>query len=268
MDTRILQNKSKLAVKKGLKGIAQSIGYDIVRHTAPSDRLSDYPPDFTPQHVAIIKQVLPYTLTSRERLFGLIEAVHYITRRKIPGSIVECGVWRGGSMMAAALTLLQLNSSERDLYLFDSFEGMPRPTDVDVHHTGTPGMVTFNNLQTGEDSSAECAATLAEVQSTMKRTKYDPKLIHYVKGKVETTIPEQAPKQIALLRLDTDWYESTKHELEHLFPRLSPGGILIIDDYGDWQGARKAVDEYVANHAPDLFLSRMDDTGRISVKIA
>ena len=102
----------------------------------------------------------------------------------------------------------------------------------------------------------------------MKRSKYNPKLIHYVKGKVETTIPEQAPKQISLLRLDTDWYASTKHELENLFPRLSPGGILIIDDYGDWQGARKAVDEYVANHAPSLFLSRLDYTGRISVKLA
>ena len=170
--------------------------------------------------------------------------------------------------MAAALTLLHLNSTERDLYLFDTFEGMPRPTDFDVHHTGTPGMVAFTNLQTGEDSSAECAATLAEVQSTMKRSKYDPKLIHYLKGKVETTIPEQAPEQIALLRLDTDYYESTKHELDHLFPRLSPGGILIIDDYGEWQGARKAVDEYIANHAPSLFLSRIDETGRISVKIA
>jgi hypothetical protein len=268
MNTKILQNKSKLALKKKLKQMAQALGYDIVRHTTPQDKPPDYPPDFTPHHVAIINQVLPYTLTSPERLFGLIEAVHYITRLKIPGSIVECGVWRGGSMMAAALTLLRLNSSERDLYLFDTFEGMPRPTEADVHHTGTPAIVSFTNLQTGEDSSDECAATLAEVQSTMAQTRYDPKRIHYVQGKVENTIPRQAPEQIALLRLDTDWYESTRHELEHLFPRLSPGGILIIDDYGDWQGARKAVDEYVARHAPSLFLSRIDYTGRISVKIA
>jgi hypothetical protein len=268
MDTRILQNKSKLAVKKKLKGIANSIGYDIVRRAAPPQNTSDYPPDFTPHHVEIIKEVLPYTLTSQERLFGLIEAVHYITRLKIPGSVVECGVWRGGSMMAAALTLLHLNSANRDLYLFDTFEGMPRPTEFDVHHTGAPAIASFTNLQTGEDSSAECAATLAEVQSTMGRTRYDPRLIHYVQGKVESTIPKEAPKQIALLRLDTDWYESTKHELEHLFPRLAVGGILIIDDYGDWQGARKAVDEFVATQAPSLFLSRMDYTGRVSVKIA
>ncbi|MGA2717069.1 MAG: TylF/MycF/NovP-related O-methyltransferase [Bryobacteraceae bacterium] len=91
--------------------------------------------------------------------------------------------------------------------------------------------------------------------------------VHFIRGKVEETIPSQAPESIALLRMDTDWYESTRHELEHLFPRLSPGGILIIDDYGDWQGARRATDEFLANHAPALFLSRIDDTGRLAVKI-
>jgi hypothetical protein len=90
----------------------------------------------------------------------------------------------------------------------------------------------------------------------------------FIKGKVEETIPEQAPAQIALLRLDTDWYESTYHELVHLYPRLSPGGILIIDDYGHWAGARKAVDEYFAEHRLNLFLHRIDYTGRICIKTA
>ena len=116
---------------------------------------------------------------------------------------------------------------------------MPKPQDVDVHSNGSAAMALTN---------------------------YDPKCMHFVQGKVEDTIPEQAPQSIALLRLDTDWYESTRHELEHLFPRLSPGGILIIDDYGDWQGARKATDEFVAKHAPGFFLSRIDDTGRLAIK--
>ena len=127
-------------------------------------------------------------------------------------------------------------------------------------------MTEFVMEQRGEDSSADCYALLADVKAAMALTNYDPKCMHFVQGKVEDTIPEQAPQSIALLRLDTDWYESTRHELEHLFPRLSPGGILIIDDYGDWQGARKATDEFVAKHAPGLFLSRIDDTGRLAIK--
>lgn len=264
--TRILRNKARLKLKNALKQTARGIGYDIVRYREEKTPTSTFPPDFSAEHVSIIETVQPYTLTSIERLFGLIEGVHYITRRNIPGSIVECGVWRGGSMMAAALTLRSLMSAERDLYLFDTFEGMPKPTDEDVHHTGTAAIKAFTELQTGEDSSSECAATLSEVQSNMARTGYEKTRIHYVQGKVENTIPQQAPESIALLRLDTDWYESTRHELEHLYPRLSPGGILIIDDYGDWQGARKATDDYLASHAPDLFLSRIDYTGRIAVK--
>ena len=95
---------------------------------------------------------------------------------------------------------------------------------------------------------------------------YDPEKIHFVQGKVEDTIPATIPEKISLLRLDTDWYESTKHELEHLFPRLSKGGILILDDYGHWQGARKAADEYFNNNHISIFLSRADYTGRIAVK--
>ena len=83
---------------------------------------------------------------------------------------------------------------------------------------------------------------------------------------VEDTIPNQAPKEIALLRLDTDWYESTLHELEHLYPRLVSGGVLIIDDYGHWRGAREAVDEYIDKHKLKLFLTRIDYTGRLCVK--
>jgi O-methyltransferase len=240
-------------------------GYDIVRHN-PAPAPADYPPDFTPSHTSIIKAVSSYTMTSAERIFALIEAVQHITRQKIAGSIVECGVWRGGSMMAVALTLVNLNCADRDLYLFDTFSGMPKPKDVDVDFEETPAMRLFRNNQTGKDSSSFCYATLADVQAAMASTGYDPQRIHFQQGKVEDTVPSQAPDRIALLRLDTDWYESTRHELEHLYPRLSPGGILIIDDYGHWKGAQKATDEYVAQFAPSLFLNRIDYTGRMAIK--
>lgn len=264
--TRILKNKSTLSLKRQLKSVAHMIGVDIVRHN-PNPPTQEFPPDFEPHHIAIINKAGPYTLTSQERLFGLIESVKWVVQRNIPGSIVECGVWKGGSMMAAALSLIHWKQQNRDLYLFDTFEGMPKPTKEDVHHSGVSASVSFAKLQTGEDSSDECASPLSEVRNTMSQTGYDPKKIHYIQGKVENTIPGQAPEQIALLRLDTDWYASTKHELEHLYPRLSPNGILIIDDYGDWQGARKATDEYIAKHAPSLFLNRIDYTGRVALKI-
>ena len=247
-----------------MKSLVRTTGYDIVPHYP----VRDYPVDFTPEHVSIIRQVQPYTMTPPERIYSMVEAVRYIVERKTPGSVVECGVWRGGSMMTAALVLNGLGRGDRDLFLFDTFQGMPKPSAHDVDFDGTPGMATFSSQQTGEDTSTSCLADLPDVQAAMASTGYPPQRVHFVEGKVENTIPSQAPDQIALLRLDTDWYESTRHELEHLFPRLSPGGILIIDDYGHWQGARKATDEYLAVHAPSLFLSRIDFSARIAVKYA
>jgi O-methyltransferase len=100
----------------------------------------------------------------------------------------------------------------------------------------------------------------------MYSTGYDMGRIHFVKGKVEDTIPNGAPSRIAILRLDTDWYESTRHELENLYPRLSPRGVLIIDDYGHWAGCRQAVDEYIHSNKIKLLLNRVDYTGRVAVK--
>jgi O-methyltransferase len=250
-------------IKKSLKRLMSMTGYDIVR----SERIaSDYPPDFDDDHISILKEVRPRTMTSPERVYALTEAVKHVVRRGIPGSIVECGVWRGGSMMAVALSLRNLSCSDRDLYLFDTYEGMPKPQGIDVDCKGHSAMSMFDASRTGADSSDFCLATLPDVQAGMADTGYNPERIHFVKGKVEETVPSQAPDTIALLRLDTDWYESTRHELKHLFPRLSRGGILIIDDYGFWQGAKKATDEYIMQYAPSLFLTRIDHTGRIAIK--
>jgi hypothetical protein len=206
-------------------------------------------------------------MTSPERLYALIEAVRYIVSSEIPGSFVECGVWRGGSMMAAALTLCELKRTDRELHLFDTFEGMTKPLAVDTTFEGEQAIKIFEMLKTGEDSSNYCCAQLEEVHDALGNTGYPQEQVHLIKGKVERTIPEHAPEFIALLRLDTDWYESTRYELEHLFPRLSRGGVLIIDDYGHWNGCKKAVDEYFSKNALRMFLSRVDYTGRIGIKI-
>ena len=217
--------------------------------------------DLTPEQRAIVSTVRPFTMTSLERIVAAVEATEYIAANAIPGEIVECGVWRGGSMMAMALTLLRLQKNDRDLYLFDTFEGMTRPSDMD----GTTAQSEWKLNQT-QDRNNWCYASLDEVKQNMASTNYSAAKIHFVKGKVEDTLHGNAPETIALLRLDTDWYESTLHELEILYPRLSPGGVLIIDDYGQWQGCRRAVNEYFLKHKINLLLHRIDATGRIAIK--
>ena len=136
--------------------------------------------------------------------------------------------------MAVALTLKALGVKRR-LYLFDTFNGMTASDDkIDVDRFGAP--VSAEILQYN-------ISPIEEVCSNMNSTGYTGPII-YVAGDVLTTIPEKAPESIALLRLDTDWHDSTEHELQYLFPKLSPGGILIVDDYGHWAGSKLATDEY------------------------
>lgn len=229
------------------------------------NKVTDLPKDFEPMHTSIFEKVKPFTLTSAERVFGLIEAVKYIHQFKIEGSIVECGVWKGGSMLAIADTLVAVNDTGRSLYLYDTFEGMSSPTedDIDVDNRDAADLLKKEKKDT---SVIWAYSTIDEVKQTIGKSSYDQNQFHYIKGKVEDTIPQQSPEKIALLRLDTDWYESTRHELTHLFPLLVKGGILIIDDYGFWKGARKAVDEYFSENNIQILLGRMDDTGRIAVK--
>lgn len=248
-------------IKAGLRWLMHRAGFDIVRH-----RDGGIPPDFEAIHERIVKAVGPYTMTSPERLFGLIDATRYLVRHGIAGEIVECGVYKGGSMMAAAMTLMELGETDRELYLFDTFEGMPAPTAVDVDLHGNSAREEYDRRQSRGEGERWMASSLEKVREAVLSTGYPAERVHLTKGTVEETLPGTAPEHIALLRLDTDWYESTRHELEHLWPRLVPKGVLIIDDYGHFQGARKAVDEYFAEQGLPVLLSRLDYTGRMLVK--
>jgi O-methyltransferase len=213
-----------------------------------------------------VRFVRPYTMTSRERICALCSAVRYIARAGIEGAMVECGVWRGGSMMAAALALLDAADTDRDLYLFDTFEGMSPPTAKDVSVDGKAASALLRRPRTTAPDSPWCYAGLDDVRTAMAGTRYPSERIHFIPGRVEDTLPHEMPSPIAVLRLDTDWYESTRHELEHLYPLLSPGGVLIVDDYGHWAGCRKAVDEYLTRHNISILLHRVDYTGRVALK--
>ena len=225
-----------------------------------------YPPDFSPADVQLCERVRKLTMTSPERIAALTQAVRYVVANGLPGSFVECGVWRGGSMVAVALTLAELGDTTRDLYLFDTFEGMTAPSERDRTYSGVSADAALSHDRREEGRNYWCIAGIEDVTANMKATGYPMERVHLIRGPVESTIPEQAPEGIALLRLDTDWYASTRHELEHLYPRLLSRGVLLIDDYGHWEGARGAVDEYLDALPRKPLLTRIDYTGRCCVK--
>lgn len=208
----------------------------------------------------------PYTMTSVERMYSLYKAVVYVLDNNIPGAFVECGVWRGGSSMMVA-KILTKRSEVREIVLYDTFEGMSEPGSMDYNLQGSHAEGLMEKGKHDKENSVWCLADLEDVRNNLISTEYSVNNIRFIKGKVENTIPEfSSETSIALLRLDTDWYESTKHELIHLFPRLSSKGVLIIDDYGHWHGCRKAVDEYFISNNIHMLLQRVDYTGRIGIK--
>lgn len=249
-------------VRPRLKNFTSAIGIKRKR-----ERAVRLPPDFDELTTRIFNTVNPYTMTSPERVAALVEAVRYVVANDIPGDFVECGVWRGGSSMAAALALKELGDVSRELWLYDTYEGMSAPTDEDVDIGGQSADMKFSQRQLTDDSSEWCRSPIDDVRQNLESTGYPPDKVHFIKGKVQDTIPGDMPSgPVAILRLDTDWYESTRHEMQHLYPRLVRNGVLILDDYGYWQGARKAVDEYFGTHEIRPLMGRVDFAGRLILK--
>jgi hypothetical protein len=204
-------------------------------------------------------------MTSNERLFATAMACKYVIDAGIEGDFVECGVWRGGHAIIAAAIFKHYNSSKK-VWLFDTFKGMVAPTDFDIQ---TSNRKRANNKfisNKKENHNSWCYASIQEVRNNfIKRNLIEN--IEYVEGDVcETLNSGNLPSAICILRLDTDWYESTKKELDVLYPRLSLGGCLAIDDYGHWSGARKATDEYFENNNNRPFFNYTDYTARSAIK--
>jgi O-methyltransferase len=223
--------------------------------------------DFEPEFLRLHESCRDATMTSIERMYALYQAVDYLVEREVPGDLVECGVWRGGSVMLMASTLLLRGRADRTIWLYDTFDGMTPPSPDDVQEmTGRLASEILAERERTPDDPFWGFAARAQVEANLRRTGYPMHRFRFVQGDVVATIPAEAPPEIALLRLDTDWYVSTRHELEQLYPRLVRGGVLIVDDYGYWRGARKATDEYFRAIGARPLLSRIDFTGRIAVK--
>jgi hypothetical protein len=222
--------------------------------------------DMEKEFIDIFEKCKKFTITSIEGMYSLYKAVEYVVIHKIPGSIVECGVFKGGTAMLCAYTLKNLNVLQNKIYLYDTYEGMSEPNIKDKTHFGESARKKWDDLRDVKVNKM-FYASLDEAKNNLYTTGYPRDNLIFVKGKVEDTIPEIIPENIALLRLDTDFYESTYHELLNLYPRLSKNGVIIIDDYGYWKGAREATDKYFSENNVKILLNRIDATGRIGVKI-
>ena len=208
-----------------------------------------------------------YTMTTIERMYALYKSTEHIIKNNIAGDFVECGVWRGGSTMVVLKTLEKFGIIDRKIWLFDTFEGMSEPTVDDEDFKKESAKKQLQNSKK-EDSIIWAYATIEDVKNNISLCNYPKENIFYIKGKVEDTLPNKTYfDAISLLRLDTDWYESTKIELQTLYPLLQKKGIMIIDDYGHWLGCRKAVDEFFEARNEFPLLQRIDYTGRLFQKI-
>ncbi len=214
--------------------------------------------------------VRDYTMVSLPRLASLWLQVRYVDKHRIPGALVECGVWRGGAI--AMMALAHMRSHEvpwRSLHLFDSFEGLPEPrADVD-------GIGAIQFARGRADGKlvpvGQCVSSADDSRDLLLATlKYPVELVHYHNGWFQVTIERDGPEvgPIAVLRLDGDWYESTKVCLEHLYPHVARHGVVVIDDYAFYEGCRRAVDEFLSNQVEPVMLHHIDQDARYWIKPA
>jgi hypothetical protein len=253
-------------IKRSIVKLLNQFGYSI----QSTSRRSDFAVELDDNDIDLINFVIDsgYTMTTLPRLINTVKSCRYVVENNIAGDFVECGVWRGGNSILAKCLFEQL-SSNKSVWMFDTFEGMTAPTEYDVK--------ALDKVHAGkkfEDSQKDthndwCYASLEDVKNNCLNSNLKLDRLNFVKGDVtETlTIKENIPTEIAILRLDTDWYESTKFELEVLYPILSVGGVLIIDDYGSWEGAKKAVDEYFSAFDYKPLFNVIDHTGRSAIKL-
>jgi predicted O-methyltransferase YrrM len=239
-------------------GAKQFVHKDIVPDRIAEDRV------FTD----ILEKVGGHTMTIQNgagATYNLFKSIKYVSNNNIQGSFVECGVWQGGSAMLMAYALQYFKDASRDIYLYDTYEGMTEPDVIDVDFDGR-NLKEIWEYAKKTGGRMGYGGSVENVAANLKRTGYPAGLMHFVKGDVMETIPRSLPEKIALLRLDTDFYASTLHELKHLYPLVVSKGVIFIDDYGWCEGARRATDEYLATLDFPPLPIRIDECVRILLK--
>lgn len=190
--------------------------------------------------------VQPYTMTSNECIFHLYDTLEKIRIDNVEGDIAECGVWRAGNILGIIEYLQYHKMFDRNVWMYDTFSGMTKPSDEDFKNDGTSNNKDILNYWS---NNKWCYCSLDDVKKNLSISNFPTNNIKYVIGDVCNTLTkdENIPDKLSLLRLDTDWYKSTKIELEILYPKLNKFGTLIVDDFNYWHGSKKAVIEYFNN---------------------
>ena len=239
--------------KSTIKKIIGLFGYKLISAI-------DYELEITSKYnKKLIQEFSQYTMTSDVKIFSLIKAFEYVNKFKIPGDFVECGIYSGGNLMLLK-KLIKKYKLKKKIYGYDTFSGMTNPSIHDIKIDKTNGIKKHSKKNNWYGYS------LDKVKKNFKEVNLSLKNIKFIKGKVEETlkIKKNLPNKISILRLDTDFYESTKAELNYLYPLLSKGGVIIIDDYGSWLGSKKAVDEYFLKKK--YWMNFIDHSARMIIK--
>jgi len=248
-------------VKSVINGQLRRLGFELQRlNRSKGPSKVGIPGFYDKEFEPIHRRFADMSSVPMSGLYTAYQAALYVSRFGIKGDIVECGVFTGGASMTMLETLALHGDVGREVFLYDTYEGMSEPTEHDIGGFRTDGytaVTTWNERkEKGLDAEDDgwMASSLEEVKANFRACTYPSERIHFVKGKVEDTIPKTMPGPIAILRLDTDWYESTRHELEQLFDHLVPSGVLIVDDYGAWKGSRKAVVDFFEGNKYKILL--------------
>lgn len=228
-----------------------------------------FPVELSVREKEIIKYIYneKITMVGLPRMVSNVLATKYILDNNISGDFVECGVWKGGSILLVKMILEEYNSNKK-VWLFDTFTGMTEPSEVDRNSRGILAIEKFNRSK-NENHNEWCYSPVQEVKNNFIKAKVNMAECHFIEGDVFKTLPKYKNDivKISFLRLDTDWYESTKIEMEQLYPLLVPKGVLIVDDFGHWEGSRKAVEEYFDKHEQyKPLLNLIDLVGRVGIK--
>jgi hypothetical protein len=253
------QHKKNMA-SRIINSMLRTVGLDPAKRRERRERIVE----MTAEEQNILAVASRYSMTGQLRQWSLLQAMEHVARKGIEGDIVECGVWKGGNLILCGLMAKKLHLSKR-IWGFDTFEGMSEPTAHDFTLDKAAAAITKWRERRKSGFTDWTYSPYEEVERNF-RTEVGTADLRLVRGKVEDTLerPENIPGKIAILRLDTDWYESTRKELDVLYPRLQRGGVLIVDDYGHWAGAKKAVDEYFAGNP--VWLHRIDYSARLHIK--
>jgi O-methyltransferase len=260
-------------IKQCIKSLLCSIGLEIRK----IDEYAFLGYDLENEADELIRKIRPYTMLSRQRLISLYQQVFFCEQHKIPGCFIECGVWKGGAVALMALANIKNSTTPRIIHLFDIFQEICEPdASVDGERAVNEVKKWANGGSSGKLEPIQGVYDLFGGPGSLEENRelleknigYNPMFLHYHKGWFQETLPRDIDGigEIAILRLDGDWYASTKICLEYLYDKVVAGGFIIIDDYGAYEGCRKAVDEFLQGKGISVFLNHIDSEAKYWIK--